>query len=131
MLDAILVSDFRPISLIGCVYKVVTKIMANRLEMFISDILSNTQSAFIFDRQILDGPFIKNEISHWCKRKNKHAFFFKVDFEKAYDSIRWDYLIDVLSLRPRSWLLGVRLTNSPFIVGLNKVILWLLSCLFL
>nr|GEV79181.1 RNA-directed DNA polymerase, eukaryota, reverse transcriptase zinc-binding domain protein [Tanacetum cinerariifolium] len=53
-------------------------------------------SAFIAERQILDGPFILNEVLHWCKRKTKKAMFFKVDFAKAYDSVRWDYLIDVL-----------------------------------
>ncbi|GKA89823.1 RNA-directed DNA polymerase, eukaryota [Tanacetum coccineum] len=96
IMDAKLVTDFRPISLIGCVYKVVTKILANRLAMVISNIVSNTQSAFVSERQILDGPFIINEVLHWCKRKNKKAMFFKVDFAKAYDSVRWDYLIDVL-----------------------------------
>ncbi|GJX70961.1 RNA-directed DNA polymerase, eukaryota [Tanacetum coccineum] len=96
VMDAKLVSDFRPISLIGCVYKVVTKIMANRLATVISDIISDTQSAFVSERQILDGPFIINEVLHWCKRKNKQAMFFKVDFAKAYDSVRWDFLIDVL-----------------------------------
>nr|GEV33867.1 RNA-directed DNA polymerase, eukaryota [Tanacetum cinerariifolium] len=45
---------------------------------------------------ILDGPFILNEILAWCKRKKKHAIIFKVDFAKAYDSMRWDYLLDVL-----------------------------------
>ncbi|GJR53242.1 RNA-directed DNA polymerase, eukaryota [Tanacetum coccineum] len=86
IMDAKLVMDFRPISLIGCVYKVVTKILANRLAMVISNIVSNTQSAFVSERQILDGPFIINEVLHWCKRKNKKAMFFKVDFAKAYDS---------------------------------------------
>nr|GEZ53460.1 hypothetical protein [Tanacetum cinerariifolium] len=62
----------------------------------IADIVSDTQSAFIADRQILDGPFILNEVIHWCKRLNKKAMFFKVDFAKAYDSVRWDYLLDVL-----------------------------------
>nr|GFA47597.1 RNA-directed DNA polymerase, eukaryota [Tanacetum cinerariifolium] len=90
VLDAKIVSDFRPICLIGCIYKVVTKIMANRLGTVISDIVSNTQSTFVSDRQILDGPFIINEILHWCKRKNKRALFFKVDFAKAYDSVRWE-----------------------------------------
>nr|GFB49387.1 RNA-directed DNA polymerase, eukaryota [Tanacetum cinerariifolium] len=48
------------------------------------------------DLQILDGPFILNELLHWCKRKKKQVMFFKVDFAKAYDSVRWDYLLDVL-----------------------------------
>ncbi|GJY01240.1 RNA-directed DNA polymerase, eukaryota, partial [Tanacetum coccineum] len=70
--------------------------MANRLAFVIGDIVSNTQSAFVAERQILDGPFILNEVLQWCKRKNKKAMFFKVDFAKAYDSVRWDFLIDVL-----------------------------------
>nr|GEY19596.1 RNA-directed DNA polymerase, eukaryota [Tanacetum cinerariifolium] len=96
VVDAKFVNDFQPISLIGCVYKVVTKILSNRLSSVIADLVSDTQSAFISERQILDGPFILDEILNWCKRKNKQAMFFKVDFAKAYDSVRWDYLLDVL-----------------------------------
>nr|GFA49058.1 RNA-directed DNA polymerase, eukaryota [Tanacetum cinerariifolium] len=96
VLDAKFVSDFRPISLIGSVYKVITKILENRLAMVISYIVSDTQSAFVAKRSILDGPFILNEILAWCKRKKKQALIFKVDFAKAYDSVRWDYLLDVL-----------------------------------
>ncbi|GJZ64388.1 RNA-directed DNA polymerase, eukaryota [Tanacetum coccineum] len=96
VMDAKFVNDFRPISLIGCVYKVNTKVLANRLASVIADLVSDTQSAFVAGRQILDGPFILNEILHWCKKKKKHAMFFKVDFAKAYDSVRWDYLLDVL-----------------------------------
>ncbi|GKA04478.1 RNA-directed DNA polymerase, eukaryota [Tanacetum coccineum] len=94
--DAKFVNDFRPISLIGSMYKVVTKVLANRLALVISDLISDTQSAFVANRQILDGPFILNELLHWCKRQKKQAMFFKVDFAKAYDSVRWDYLLDVL-----------------------------------
>nr|GEV32706.1 RNA-directed DNA polymerase, eukaryota [Tanacetum cinerariifolium] len=71
VMDAKFVNDYRPISLIGSVYKVVTKILANRLAMVIADIVFDTHSAFIAERQILDGPFILNEVLHWCKRKNK------------------------------------------------------------
>ncbi|GJS28839.1 RNA-directed DNA polymerase, eukaryota [Tanacetum coccineum] len=94
--DAKSVNDFRPISLIGSVYKVITKFLANRLALVIADLVSDTQSVFVANRQILDGPFILNEILHWCKRKKKQAMFFKVDFTKAYDSVHWDYLLDVL-----------------------------------
>ncbi|GJZ03251.1 RNA-directed DNA polymerase, eukaryota, partial [Tanacetum coccineum] len=86
----------RPISLIGSIYKVITKILASRLSNLISDLISNVQTAFLPNRQILDGPFIVNEIISRCKIKNKKAMIFKVDFAKAYDSIRWDYLDDVL-----------------------------------
>nr|GEX03083.1 RNA-directed DNA polymerase, eukaryota [Tanacetum cinerariifolium] len=56
----------------------------------------NVQTAFVLNRQILDGPFIVNELLDWCKRYKHQAMVFKVDFAKAYDSILWDYLIDVL-----------------------------------
>ncbi|GJV85992.1 RNA-directed DNA polymerase, eukaryota [Tanacetum coccineum] len=95
VMDAKFVNDFRPISLIGSVYKVVTKVLANRLASVIADLISDTQSAFVAGRQILDGPFILDEILHWCKRKNKKAMFFKVDFAKAYDRFV-GLLIDVL-----------------------------------
>ncbi|GKB11929.1 RNA-directed DNA polymerase, eukaryota, partial [Tanacetum coccineum] len=96
---------------IGSLYKVVTKILATRLSFVISDLISNVETAFLPNRQILDAPFIINEILARCKHKNQQAMFFKVDFAKAYDSIRWDYLDDVLNAfgfgsRWRSWIQG-------------------------
>ncbi|GKB82704.1 RNA-directed DNA polymerase, eukaryota [Tanacetum coccineum] len=94
--DANMVKDFRPISLIGCIYKIIAKILTNRLVGVLGGIINEVQSAFIEDRQILDGPFILNEVISWCKRKKKQTLLFKVDFEKAYDSVRWDFLDDIL-----------------------------------
>nr|GEW50273.1 RNA-directed DNA polymerase, eukaryota [Tanacetum cinerariifolium] len=71
-------------------------ILANRLAMVISDLVSDIQSAFFANRQILDGPFILNELLPWCKRKKKKSMIFKVNFAKVYDSVHWDYLLDVL-----------------------------------
>ncbi|GJV09833.1 RNA-directed DNA polymerase, eukaryota [Tanacetum coccineum] len=53
---------------------------------FTCDLVNEVQSAFIANRQILDGPFILNEIIHWCKAKKKQTLIFKIDFEKAFDS---------------------------------------------
>nr|GEX56738.1 RNA-directed DNA polymerase, eukaryota, reverse transcriptase zinc-binding domain protein [Tanacetum cinerariifolium] len=85
-----------PISLIGSLYKVIAKVLANRLVTDLDDIVDEIQSAFVTDRQILDDPFILNEIVHWCKNKKKQSMIFKVDFEKAYDSVRWDFIDDIL-----------------------------------
>ncbi|GKC32554.1 hypothetical protein Tco_1039848 [Tanacetum coccineum] len=60
--DAKMVKDFRLISLIGSLYKIIAKILANRLVTVLGDIVNDVQSTFIKDRQILDGPFILNEI---------------------------------------------------------------------
>ncbi|GJQ90384.1 hypothetical protein Tco_0001523 [Tanacetum coccineum] len=65
-----LVKDFRPISLIGSIYKIIAKILSNRLVNVLGDIVNEVQSAFIAERQMLDGPFILNEILQWCKWRN-------------------------------------------------------------
>ncbi|GJS54022.1 RNA-directed DNA polymerase, eukaryota [Tanacetum coccineum] len=96
MQDAKVVRDYRPICLIGSLYKIIAKILANRLVGVLGDLVNEVQSAFIANRQILDGPFILDELIHWCKSKKRQTMIFKVDFEKAYDSVRWDYLDDVL-----------------------------------
>nr|GEV28936.1 RNA-directed DNA polymerase, eukaryota [Tanacetum cinerariifolium] len=87
-LEAKMVKDFRPISLIGSFYKIVVKILANRLSMVISDLISKVQTTFIAKHQILDGPFILNELISWCKYHKIKAMIFKADFEKAFDSVR-------------------------------------------
>ncbi|GJR97624.1 RNA-directed DNA polymerase, eukaryota [Tanacetum coccineum] len=114
VVDAKFVNDFRPISLIGSVYKVVTKVLANWMALVIADLVSDTQSAFVANRKILDRPLILNEILHWCKRKKKQDMFFKVDFAKAYDSVRWDYLLDVLEA------LGLVILGFSFQCGLKQ-----------
>nr|GFC90358.1 RNA-directed DNA polymerase, eukaryota, reverse transcriptase zinc-binding domain protein [Tanacetum cinerariifolium] len=80
----------------GSLYKVIVKVLANRLVTVLDDIVDKIQSTFVTDRQIQDGPFILNEIIHWCKNKKKQSMIFKVDFEKAYDSVRWDFIDDIL-----------------------------------
>nr|GEX46632.1 RNA-directed DNA polymerase, eukaryota, reverse transcriptase zinc-binding domain protein [Tanacetum cinerariifolium] len=97
IIDANMVKDFRPISLIGSLYKVIAKILTNRLVNVIGDLVNEVQSAFVTERQILDGSFILNEVIQWCRKKKKHTLIFKVDFEKAYDSVRWDFLDDILN----------------------------------
>ncbi|GJW64167.1 retrovirus-related pol polyprotein from transposon TNT 1-94 [Tanacetum coccineum] len=62
------VVDFRPISLIGSIYKIVSRILVNRLSFVIVDIISKVQLDFVSNRKILDGPFILNELISWCER---------------------------------------------------------------
>nr|GEU69447.1 RNA-directed DNA polymerase, eukaryota, reverse transcriptase zinc-binding domain protein [Tanacetum cinerariifolium] len=97
MQDAKVVKDFRPISLIGSVYKIITKIFANRLSLVTLDLVSDVQSAFVSNRQILDVPFILNELLSWCKNKNTKAMICKIDFKKSFDSFRWEFLGTVLN----------------------------------
>ncbi|GJU38233.1 RNA-directed DNA polymerase, eukaryota [Tanacetum coccineum] len=91
VLNPKVVSDYRPISLIGSLYKVVTKILATRLLMVISDLISDVQTAFLPNRQNFSGSLLSIMNFSWCKLKKQQAMIFKVDFSKAYDSIRWDF----------------------------------------
>jgi hypothetical protein len=83
------VQDFRPIALVGCMYKILSKLLANRLRMIIGRVVSETQTTFMKGRQILDGILIANEVVDEAKKNNKELMLFKVDFEKAYDSVDW------------------------------------------
>jgi len=55
-------NDFRPIKLVGCLYKILSKVLANRLRLIIGRVVSDTQTSFVKDRQILDGILIANEV---------------------------------------------------------------------
>nr|KAJ0194091.1 hypothetical protein LSAT_V11C800426490 [Lactuca sativa] len=103
--------DYRPISLIGSTYKIISKVLVERLKKVIPLVISPTQSAFIKDRYILDGPLIVNEVISWLRKSKSKAFLFKVDFEKAFDCLNWDYLDSVMEQmnfggKWRSWIRG-------------------------
>ncbi|GAU15594.1 hypothetical protein TSUD_108530 [Trifolium subterraneum] len=76
-------NDFRPISLVGSLYKILVKVLANRLRLVIGSVISESQTAFVKDRQILDGILIANETVDEARRTKKELMLFKVDFEKA------------------------------------------------
>ena len=90
-------NDFCPISLVGSMYKILAKVLANRLRSVIGDVISESQSAFIKGRQILDGILVANEIVDKARKYKKELILFKVDFEKAYDTVDWGYRDDMMS----------------------------------
>ena len=102
-------NDYRPISLIGCMYKVIAKLLSNRLRSVMDGLIDERQSAFIKGRHILHGIVILNEVVEEARRSKKPVMIFKVDFEKAYDSVSWsflDYMLFRLGFCPkwRSWI---------------------------
>ncbi|XP_021971650.1 uncharacterized protein LOC110866811 [Helianthus annuus] len=108
--DPLSIGDFRPISLVGSVYKILAKVLANRLKIVINDVISNTQSAFVGGRNILDSPLIISETVAWAKKKKEKLLIFKVDFEKAYDSINWKFLFHLMDLMgfPEKWICWIK-----------------------
>ena len=89
-------SEYRPISLVGCVYKIVSKILSIRLKKVISKVIDIRQSAFLEGRGILDSIMVANEVIEKMKRKKKSCVCFKVDYENAYDCVRWDFIYYML-----------------------------------
>ncbi|MCI62351.1 cysteine-rich receptor-like protein kinase, partial [Trifolium medium] len=70
-------------------YKILAKVLANRLRLVVGGVIYETQSAFVKDRQILDGILLVNEVVDEARKFMKELLLFKVDFEKAYDSVDW------------------------------------------
>jgi hypothetical protein len=84
--------DFRPISLLGSLYKLIAKVLASRLAKVMNTLIAPTQSAFIKGRNLVDGVLVTNELVDLARRQRRQCLIFKVDFEKAYDSVDWGYL---------------------------------------
>ena len=84
--------DYRHISLVACVYKIISKILANRLKSVLPKIIDYSQSAFIKERGLLDSILVANEVVEEYRAKNKRLAIIKVDYEKAYDSVSWEFL---------------------------------------
>ena len=80
---------FRPISLCNVTYKLITKVIANRLKPFIGKLVSPMRSSFVKGRHILDNIIIVHELIHSMgkRRGKKGVIAIKVDLDKAYDRL--------------------------------------------
>ena len=112
-------NDFRLIPLVGSLCKIIAKLLANRLRRVIGSMVSETQSVFIKNRQILDGILIANEVVDEARKKKKELMLFKVDFEKAYDSVDWGYLDTVIKCMSfpvlwRKWIIFAQPTSFNY-----------------
>ena len=77
----------------GGIYKILSKVLANRLKRVISGTNSETQNAFVPDRQILDSVLIANECLDSRLKVGVIAVLCKLNVEKAFDNVGWDFLI--------------------------------------
>lgn len=85
-------NDFRPIALCNLVYKVIAKIIADRIKPFLSKYISMEQYGFLQGRQIHDAVGVAQEILHSVKLKRLEALILQLDLVKAYDRVNWDFL---------------------------------------
>ena len=88
--------DYRPISLVGGLYKILAKVLANRLKKVVSKVVSPTQNVFVEGRQILDAALIANEVIDSLLKGDEAGVLCKLDLEKAYNHINWDFLMSVM-----------------------------------
>ncbi|CAM8977963.1 unnamed protein product [Rhodiola kirilowii] len=93
--EAVRMEDWRPISLCNVAVKIITKILASRLQPILDRVISIYQSAFVKGRSITDNFIIAHEVSHYlrsCKGSSNYYASIKVDMSKAYDRVEWSFL---------------------------------------
>jgi hypothetical protein len=90
--NAVSFNDYRPISLCNLIYKLVSKVIANRLKPFLEKGLSAEQLGFLKGRRIQDAIATAHECIHSIKQKNLKALIMKIDLKKAFDCIDWAFL---------------------------------------
>jgi len=97
--DATKIQQCRPICLLNCLYKLITKVLTVRLEKTAEKLIHHNQTAFMKGRNIMSGIMILHEILHETKRTKQIGVILKLDFEKAYDKVKWSFLFKCFEAR--------------------------------
>ena len=92
------IKNWRPISLLSVIYKIGSSAIANRIKKFLGDVISPEQSGFISGRYIGDSTRLIYDLISIAEQKNIPGLLMLVDFEKAFNSISWNFLYSVLKL---------------------------------
>ena len=97
--EAVRIEQFRPICLLNVSFKKFTKVGTNRLTPIAHSMVQPTQTAFMPDRNILEGVVVLHETLHEIHTKKIDGVVFKVDFEKACDKVEWPFLQQALRMK--------------------------------
>eukprot|EP00253_Pinus_taeda_P009835 PITA_09835 len=114
---------FRPVALCNVIYKLISKVVANRLKPLLPLLILSEQAGYVEGRQIMDGIILSNEVIHSLKILKKPGMMMKLDLSKAFEKLSWDYIQQILlafgfSATWTRWIMN--LISSPcFSVLLN------------
>ena len=86
------VKNWRPISLLNTDYKIITKVLANRIQCLLPDLLHRDQTGFVSGRYIGENIQVVNDVMHFCNNNNVNGLLVLLDYEKAFDSINWSFM---------------------------------------
>jgi hypothetical protein len=119
--DARDMKNFRPISLINYSFKIFSKVLTNRLALVADRLVDTNQSAFIKGRYILESVVIAHEVVHNLHSSKQPGVILKLDYEKAYDRVSWDFLHEVLESRGfcNKWLSWMKCLIKGGSIGVN------------
>ncbi|XP_056688091.1 uncharacterized protein [Spinacia oleracea] len=91
------VSDFRPISCCNTLYKCVTKVLCNRLRQILPDLIMENQGGFVHGRHIVHNIMVVQDlVKHYGRKDVKPSCLMKIDLQKAYDTVDWNFLQEML-----------------------------------
>lgn len=90
--------DYRPISLCNVLCKVISKILANHLKGLLPNIIALNQSAFIKEILLMENVLLATElVKDYHKDSISARAAMKIDISKAFDSVQWSFLLNMLS----------------------------------
>ncbi|GJS34386.1 putative reverse transcriptase domain, reverse transcriptase zinc-binding domain protein [Tanacetum coccineum] len=118
------INDYRPISCCIILFKCISKIISNRMKDSLATLISSNQSAFVPGRRITDNILLTQEIMHnYHLDRGPPRCAFKVDIQKAHDTVDWGFLHEVLigfGFHPRmiGWIMEC-VTSTSFSISIN------------
>uniref|UniRef100_A0A8I6YC49 Reverse transcriptase domain-containing protein n=1 Tax=Hordeum vulgare subsp. vulgare TaxID=112509 RepID=A0A8I6YC49_HORVV len=97
--EVVCIEQFGPICLLNINFKFLTEVGTNRLTKIARSVVQLTQTAFMPGRHLVEGVVVLHETLHDIYSKKLDGVIFKVDFEKAYDKVKWSFLQQALRMK--------------------------------
>jgi hypothetical protein len=108
--NIIKIKDYRPICLLNVSFKIITRVLTNRIGLVADRIVSPSQTTFMHGRNILEGVIILHESIQKLQRKKLDGVILKLDFEKAYYKVKWNFLQQAMRMKgfSPSWCVWIQ-----------------------